>query len=130
MRGGAFPGLPSPTQTLLYGMMKAPMQTPLNLELPDSGASADKAYIRKLLAEVERELHAEQKYAARLTMKWLVAYDMVRTQEASLMVQDGPILAEQTALRGYLAILRGHGIHLLAGPYKEWLKHERRKGMA
>ena len=75
--------------------------------------ASDWFYMKKLIADVQRDLAREKKHAIMILTRWLTTYDMLRTYEDEVIIRGSPTLAEVSYFRGSLALVKGHGIHIL-----------------
>lgn len=85
----------------------------LGLDYGADVRASDWFYMKKLIADVQRELASEKKHVILILTHWLVTYDMLRTYEDEVIMNGSPTVAEVNYFRGSLALIKGHGIHIL-----------------
>lgn len=71
-------------------------------------------YLRRFLAELERDFDQKRTYLAYLATRWSTAYDMLASFEQTVILGGNPSDFERTYFQACAAQLRGKGLHLLA----------------
>jgi hypothetical protein len=75
---------------------------------------SDWFYMKKFLADFHRDMAATDRHLLKIIGNWLTAYDMLKTYEDVLIIDGNPNQLERDYFRASLAIIKGHGIHLLS----------------
>lgn len=93
--------------------MSPPDQQLLDIPFSSDIRSSDWFYMKRFLAELQRELAEGKRYYLKIVGGWCQAYDMLRAYEDAILLHGEPSQAERRFFMGNLAVIKGFGIHIL-----------------